>query len=84
MDIFFFNLLTMSWFQYESYIFAIFSPVSVDDLKRSILQADIEIDNVKMNKYITWVFQSETDPLPQDKVIERLRNGNVARIGRKL
>ena len=61
-----------------------FSPVSVDDLKRSILQADIEIDNVKMNKYITWVFGAETEPLPQDKVIERLRNGNVARIGRKL
>ncbi|XP_045191892.2 translin-associated factor X-interacting protein 1-like [Mercenaria mercenaria] len=64
------------------------NPVSVDDLKRSILQADIEIDNVKMDKYITWVFRSdkpyETDPLEQSKVVERLQKGNVARSGRQL
>lgn len=65
-----------------------YSPVAVDDLKRAILQADIEIDNLKMDKYITWVFRSdkpyETEPLEQSIVIERLQKGNVSRSGRKL
>ncbi|KAL4234843.1 Translin-associated factor X-interacting protein 1 [Mactra antiquata] len=64
------------------------SPVAVDDLKRAIIQADIEIDNVKMDKYIQWVFRSdkpyETEPLEQSSVIERLQKGNVARSGRKV
>ena len=69
-------------------IFCHFSPVGVDDLKRAILQADIEIDNVKMDKYIHWVFRTdkpyESEPLEQSKVIERLQNGYVSRSGRRL
>ncbi|WAR12866.1 TXIP1-like protein, partial [Mya arenaria] len=64
------------------------SPVQVDILKRAILQADIEIDNVKMDKYVTWVYRSdkpyETEPLEQSAIIERLLKCNVSRSGRKL
>lgn len=64
------------------------NPVSVDDLKKAILMADIEMDNTKLDKYLTWVFQCDppydTQPLPQPKVVERLQKGNVYRSGRKL
>ena len=75
-------------FKILSYMISYFSPVSVDDLKRAILQADIEIDNVKMDKYVHWVFKTdkpyETEPLEQSKVIERLQKGFVSRSGRRL
>ena len=69
------------------FVLVISSPVSVDDLKRAIIQADMDIDGPKMEKYIKWVFNSETpyetEPLDVSKVGERLQKGNVSRSVKK-
>ncbi|KAL5022681.1 hypothetical protein ScPMuIL_001836 [Solemya velum] len=65
------------------------STVSVDDLKRAICMADQEIDNMQMDRYLTWSFRTfpdklhDAEPLEISKLIDRLQNGNLSRIGRK-
>lgn len=66
------------------------SPVSVDDLKIAITTADPEIDHTDMENYLCWAFKvtnkedlSTAEPQEASALIERLKNGNLRRIGKK-
>jgi len=69
-------------------MFCLYSPVPVDLLKGAILQADLEVDPAKMEKYIKWVYKSETpyetDPIEQSQVIERLQNLDISHSSKNL
>ena len=64
--------------------------MSVDDLMRAVSMADPEISHEKMQDYIAWAFSTtvdglkDVDPQPHEAVIERLADGNISRIGRKM
>ncbi|KAK7114786.1 translin-associated factor X-interacting protein 1-like [Littorina saxatilis] len=66
------------------------SPVSVDDLKRALTMADPEMDTTTMDAYVTWTFNAtlatlgDAEPMEQSKLLERLQNGTVKRIGKKM
>ncbi|GFN79179.1 translin-associated factor x-interacting protein 1 [Plakobranchus ocellatus] len=66
------------------------SPVTVDDLMRAVSMADPEISHEKMQDYIAWAFSTtvdglkDVDPQPYDSVVERLDEGNITRVGRKM
>lgn len=66
------------------------SSVSVDDLMRAVSMADPEISHEKMQDYIAWAFNTtvdglkDVDPQPQETIVERLSDGNISRIGRKM
>ncbi|XP_005105955.1 translin-associated factor X-interacting protein 1 [Aplysia californica] len=66
------------------------SSVSVDELMRAISMADPEIDNDKMQSYLAWAFKTSLegvkDANPEDLgvIMERLENGNIARVGKKM
>ena len=57
---------------------------------RAVSMADPEISHEKMQDYIAWAFRTtvdglkDVDPKPQEEVVERLADGNISRIGRKL
>ncbi|XP_064611191.1 translin-associated factor X-interacting protein 1-like isoform X2 [Liolophura sinensis] len=63
--------------------------VSVDDLKKAIATTDPEIDQRNMDKYILWTFKCEPDklgsaePLKISVVKERLKKGDLHRIGKR-
>jgi len=65
-------------------------PVSVDDLRRALTLADPEIDAKKMDAYVFWTFKcrqetmGDAEPMDQSRLLERMRNGNVKRIGKKM
>ena len=67
-----------------------FSPVSVDELKRALTMADPELDTKTMDAYVSWAFSTtpetlaDAEPLEQSKLLERLMNGNVKRVGKKM
>lgn len=62
--------------------------VAMADLKRALLQADMEIDGQRMVKYLKWVYKTENlqdaEPLETSVVIERLQKANVIKSSRKL
>ncbi|BFZ19882.1 hypothetical protein BsWGS_22921 [Bradybaena similaris] len=66
------------------------NPVTVDALMRAISMADPEISNEKMHEYLTWAFNTtieglqDANPVDQSFILERLANGNISRIGRKM
>ncbi|KAK6185214.1 hypothetical protein SNE40_007497 [Patella caerulea] len=65
------------------------SLIPVEDLKRAILQADMEIHAELLESVLAFVFQTTTEklydskPLEPTKIIDRLQNANIYRVGRK-
>ncbi|KAH9502680.1 Translin-associated factor X-interacting protein 1 [Bulinus truncatus] len=65
------------------------SPVSMDDLTRAVSIVDPEISHDKMQDYLSWAYQTtkeglkDANPVEQTVILERLFNGNVARVGKK-
>ncbi|ELT95990.1 hypothetical protein CAPTEDRAFT_174103 [Capitella teleta] len=64
--------------------------VSVDDLKIAITTTDPEIDHTDMETYLCWAFKAQSkdelasaQPMDNAALIERLKNGNLRRIGKK-
>ena len=58
------------------------SPVSVDELKQAMLEADRGLDNDTMESYLSWTFSTaavtaDQEPLEQSKLLERLRYANL-------
>ncbi|XP_076449888.1 translin-associated factor X-interacting protein 1-like isoform X1 [Babylonia areolata] len=66
-------------------------PVTVDDLKRALTLMDPEIDSSTLETYVRWGFAlapdadlTEVEPMEQSKLMDRLANGNIKRVGKKL
>lgn len=63
--------------------------MSVDNLKKAIATTDPEIDQRNMDKYMLWTFKCEPDkmgsaePVEISVVKERLKKGDLHRIGKK-
>ena len=66
------------------------SPISVDDLKKAITMTDPEIDYAQMDAYICWAFNVKSradletvEALEIKPLIQRLKRGNLKRVGKK-
>jgi len=65
------------------------NPISVDELTRAFAICDPEISQATMHAYTAWAFSTtveglkDANPLDSGVVIERLANGNIARVGKK-
>jgi len=65
-------------------------PVAVDDFRRALTIADPEIDSEKMDAYVFWTFRckretmGDAEPMDQARLLQRFRNGNVKRVGKKM
>ena len=66
------------------------SPISVDDLKKAITMTDPEIEYAQMDAYVCWAFKVKSgadmesvEPLEMKALIQRLKHGNLKRIGKK-
>ena len=52
--------------------------------------ADPELDTKTMEAYVSWAFNAtpetlaDAEPMEQSKLLERLMNGNVKRVGKKM
>ena len=52
--------------------------------------ADPEMDSDTMDAYVLWAFNAtpetlaDAEPMEQSKLLERLMNGNVKRVGKKM
>lgn len=66
------------------------SPVSVDELKRTLTLVDPEIDSETMDAYVRWAFNASAEtlsgvqPVEQSKLLARLQWGDVRRVGKKM
>ncbi|KAK3586266.1 hypothetical protein CHS0354_006958 [Potamilus streckersoni] len=66
------------------------NPVSVNDLKRAITLADMEINKEKIDKYMSWAFKTtkdkvyDSEPVEQSTIIQRLQHGNLLKTGWKV
>ncbi|XP_074645033.1 translin-associated factor X-interacting protein 1-like [Tubulanus polymorphus] len=64
--------------------------VEPNDVKRAITSVDPEIDSQQLDAYLSWAFKCKKDEIDQaeggdiEQICERLRNGNIKRIGKKL
>lgn len=64
--------------------------MSVDDLMRAVSMADPEIDHDKMQEYLMWCFNTDSeglkdvDPMDQTAILDRFANGNIMRVGKKM